>query len=116
MSMILLKQIIVMFMLMLVGLVMTKRKYISEKSAEDMGTLLIRVVIPCVILQSFFTEYSHKKMIEIGISFAFALLSLMVAMIISYLIYKDIKRVDNFAAAFCNAGFIGIPFICQNLL
>lgn len=109
MSAVLLKQIVVMFLLMLVGLWLAKRDFISEESAGDMGTLLVRVVIPCVILKSFFTEYSDKKMMGACVSFTLALVSLGIAVIISYIIYRDIKRVMNFASSFCNAGFIGIP-------
>lgn len=109
MSAVLLKQIVVMFLLMLVGLWLAKRDFISEESASDMGTLLVRVVIPCVILKSFFTEYSDKKMMGACVSFTLALVSLCIAVIISYIIYRDIKRVMNFASSFCNAGFIGIP-------
>ena len=108
---ILLKQIIIMFLLMGIGYVLYRMKYISEQGVKDLGAVLLRLVIPCVIIQSYMVEFSVEKLQELGISAALALISLVIAMLISYVVYGTRHRIENFAAAFCNAGFIGIPLV-----
>lgn len=108
---ILLKQIIIMFLLIGVGFVLYKKGYISEQGSKDLGAILLRVVIPCVIIKSYMAEFSTEKLKELGISALLALLSLVIAMVVSYFVFGRRKPIANFAASFCNAGFIGIPLV-----
>lgn len=106
---ILLKQILIMFLLMAIGFALYKFRYITEVGIKELGAVLLRIVIPCVIVKSYMVEFTVERLKELGLSALFALLSLVIAMVISYMIYGKKKRMENFAAAFCNAGFIGIP-------
>lgn len=108
---VLLNQIIVMFLLMGLGIFLYRKKILSEQGAKDLGAILIRIIIPCVIIKSYFIKFSQEKLIELAISGGLALLSLLLGMIISYIIYGKKKKIENFAAAFSNAGFIGIPLV-----
>ena len=56
MEIILLKQICIMFLLILVGFFLVKKGYLSEQGGKDLGAILLRVVIPCVIVKSYITE------------------------------------------------------------
>jgi hypothetical protein len=55
-------------------------------------------------------EYTPERMREFGISFLLGLLTILIAIVISALIFRD-SGMDRFAATFSNSGFIGIPLI-----
>ncbi|WP_008698358.1 hypothetical protein [Fusobacterium ulcerans] len=91
-TMVLLNQIIVMFLLMGVGIVLYRKKLLSEQGAKDLGAILIKVIIPCVIIKSYFIKFSIEKLEELAISGGLSLLSLLIAMAVAGFIYKKIKR------------------------
>lgn len=111
MAYILLKQILIMFFIMLIGVLLYRHKKISMQGTKELGTLLLYIVIPIVIIQSFCVEYTNERMTGLCWSFLLSLCSLILAMLVSYLIFKRKRPLDNFAASFSNAGFIGIPLV-----
>lgn len=111
MAIILLKQICIMFLLIAVGMLLVKKGFLSEQGGKDLGAILLRVVIPCVVVKSYITEYTPERAVDLGISAAMALVALAVAMAVSFLVFGTRKRIENFGAAFCNVGFIGIPLV-----
>ncbi len=108
---ILLKQILIMFLLIGAGAVLYKAKKITEAGSREMGTVLLYLVIPCTIINAFITEYSPQKLAAFGYSFAAAFVSLVLAMLISRLLFGSRFRIEHFGCAFSNAGFIGIPLV-----
>jgi len=106
---ILLKQIAIMALLAAVGVYLSRAGFLSAQGAKDLGAILLRVVIPCVIVKSYITQFSRERRVQLALSAGLALLGFVLAMAIAYLAYGKRRRIENFAAAFCNAGFIGIP-------
>lgn len=109
MVLLMLRQIAIMALLVLVGIYLSRRGFLSEQGTRDLGAILIRVIIPVVIVKSFITPFSAQRLQQLGLSFLLALLSYVLAMALSWLVFGKRRRIENFAAAFCNAGFIGIP-------
>lgn len=56
MEIVLLKQICIMFLLIAVGMLLVKTEFLSERGAKDLGAVLLRAVIPCVVIKSYITE------------------------------------------------------------
>ncbi|MDO4315751.1 MAG: AEC family transporter [Oscillospiraceae bacterium] len=108
---ILLKQIAIMALLVAVGLLLSRKGFLSAQGTKDLGAILLRVVIPCVIVKSYITEFSRERLLELALSAGLALVGFILAMAAAYLAYGKRRRIENFAAAFCNAGFIGIPLV-----
>ena len=106
---ILLRQIAIMALLMAVGILLSRRGFLSPQGTKDLGAILLRIIIPCVIVKSYITTYSRERLLELALSAGLALVAFILAMGIAYLVYGKRRRIENFAAAFCNAGFIGIP-------
>lgn len=106
---ILLRQIAIMALLMAVGIVLSRRGFLSPQGTKDLGAILLRIIIPCVIVKSYITTYSRERLLELALSAGLALVAFLLAMAIAYLVYGKRRRIENFASAFCNAGFIGIP-------
>lgn len=106
---ILLKQIAIMALLIAVGWVLRRKNFLSEQGTKELGAILLRIIIPCVIVKSYIVPYSRERLLELALSAGLALLGFVAAMLIAYAVYGKRRRIENFAAAFCNAGFIGIP-------
>ena len=98
---ILLTQTFIMFILMILGLILSKTGLLTEHGSKDMANILLYAVIPCVIIRSYITDFTMEKLYGL----------LMLAIAVSYIIYGMRKPIDNFGTAFCNAGFIGIPLV-----
>lgn len=111
MEIILLKQICIMFLLIAVGIVLVKKGALSEQGGKDLGAILLKAVIPCVILKSYITEYTPERARDLAVSAGMALMALVIAMVISCLVFRMKYSIENFGSSFCNVGFIGIPLI-----
>lgn len=112
---ILLRQIVIMFLLIAAGAVLYKGKKITANGSREMGTVLLYLVIPFTIINAFMTEYSPEKLVALGYSFVAALVSLVLAMLVSRVLFGSRFRIEHFGTAFSNAGFIGIPLVSAAL-
>ena len=105
-----LQQTLVMFLLIAIGYTLYKTKKITKEGSRDMAAPLLHIILPCVIVKSFCTEYSVEKSNHLLISFVLSIVCLGISMLISRLFFKK-RSIDQFGAAFSNAGFMGIPLI-----
>ena len=108
---ILLQQTIIMFALMLLGLLLSRRGMITEQGSRDLSNVLLYAVIPCVILRSYMSEFSTEKLRAMGLSALIAVIAFAASIAVAYLTCGTRHRIENFAVAFDNAGFIGIPLV-----
>ena len=108
---ILLTQTFIMFILMILGLILSKTGLLTEHGSKDMANILLYAVIPCVIIRSYITDFTMEKLYGLLMSAVLAVAAFAVAIAVSYIIYGMRKPIDNFGTAFCNAGFIGIPLV-----
>lgn len=104
------RQTVVMFIYMFAGYLLFRTGKMTVKGSRDIATLLVWLVIPAVILNSFCVERSAAKMLELLQSAAATAVSLFIATLIARFIFRS-DPVANFGAAFSNAGFIGIPLV-----
>ena len=107
---IILKQIVIMFLYMLVGFGLCRWGKLTKEGSRDIAALLVNIVIPVVIVRSFCVERSAARLAALGGSTDVAVLALGASMLIAYLIYRR-APIENFGTAFSNAGFIGIPLV-----
>ncbi|MGF0095298.1 AEC family transporter [Peptoniphilus sp. SGI.035] len=111
---IILKQLLIMFLFMLLGFLLYKNKKIDNDGSKSIANLLIYIVLPCSILTSFINNNMEiPSKLFLG-SIALSLLCLMISISISSLLFKN-KAIDNFGVSFSNAGFMGIPIITSVL-
>lgn len=109
-SLIILKQTIIMALYILLGFLLFRGKKISVEGSKSLATILLWLVIPCVLIDSFCVAPTAEKVRQLLISAALGALSLAIAIPIAKVLYRK-SPVDNFSAAFSNAGFIGIPLV-----
>lgn len=110
-TLILFKQIAIMALLMAVGVYLSRKGFLTDQGTKELGAILLRFIIPCVIIKSYITQFSRERLIQMALSAGLALMGFAVAMALAYLLYGKRRRIENFSAAFCNAGFVGIPLV-----
>lgn len=108
---ILIMQTCIMFLLMMIGFILAKMGLLTEHGSNDIANILLYIVIPCVIIRSYMTDFSTEKLKGLLLSSLLAIVAFVIAIAVSYLVYGMKKPIENFGTAFCNAGFIGIPLI-----
>lgn len=109
-AMIVFRQTLVMFLYMLAGFLLFKAKKITVEGSRDIATILIWVVIPTMIINSFCVDFSVERLRELLLSSLLGALAMLLSIIAARLLFRK-RPIDNFAAAFSNAGFIGIPLV-----
>jgi hypothetical protein len=109
-ALIILNQIIIMFIFMAIGFVLFKKQLITIEGSKSLAHLLLYVVLPCVVVKSFSVERTSGKAKWLVISIIGAAVLLFIAMIVSHVLFKK-NTIEDFGAAFSNAGFMGFPLI-----
>lgn len=107
---IVIRQTLVMFLYMMIGFLLFRTRKITAAGSRELGTLLLWLVIPAVIINSFCVEFSLEKLRALLVSGALGAAALVLAMLVAKLIFPKCP-IDQFAAAFSNAGFMGIPIV-----
>lgn len=106
-----LNRLMLMFVLMLIGFVLHKKKLIENDGIKDMGKLLLYVILPAVVIKSYNMDFSINKAVGLMFSFIAAVIALAIAVIISRVCFGKKYPIESFGAAFSNAGFMGIPLV-----
>lgn len=109
-----LKQTLTMSLYIAMGFALFKGKKITLAGSKDLATLLLWLVVPAMLINSFCVPYSAEKLREFGVSFLLGLLALLLSMGLSALLFRK-DALENLAVAFSNAGFMGIPLVKQSL-
>lgn len=107
-SWIILQQTLRMALYMLLGYLLYKK--IGVEGSRTLANLLLWLIIPSTILNSFCVEYTAERMGSFLISFLLGGLTLAVSLTTAKFLFPR-SGVDQFAATFSNAGYIGIPLI-----
>ena len=96
---------------MIIGLILSKTGLLTERGSKELANILLYIVIPCVIIRSYITEFTTNKLYGLLLSALLAIIAFIISIAVSYTVYGVRKPIANFGTAFCNAGFIGIPLI-----
>ena len=115
MVLLLIKQNIIMFLYLMIGYFLSKKKILTENGSGEVGKVLLYVIMPMAILRSYIREFSVEMLEGFLISFALATGALLLAILVSALFFRGKSSIHQFGAAFSNAGFIGIPLVQMTL-
>ncbi len=105
------KQVLIMFVLMGIGYVAYRKKWVSDQGTKDIGKLLLNVAIPVIVVSNFCVERTAEKTQDLLSSGAISILCMLISIVLSVLIFHKSDRIAEFSSAFSNAGFIGIPLV-----
>ena len=113
---ILIGQIAVMLLLMGVGYVCFRIKYVDNRGAGQLSTLLNRVVAPSVIISSFHRDFDPDLGAALLISVCCALLYFLCAVLCAHIVFRKKERIASvpdkrFCTVFTNCGFMSLPLL-----
>lgn len=108
-----LTQVIILFILIILGVLLAKTKILSDTGVKCMTDLVLYIVTPCVIIKSFIREFDSSALKNLIISFVIAILAHSGFIILSHLLLKDNdkakEKVLRFGVVFSNCGYMSIP-------
>lgn len=105
-------QILIMFVYIAIGLIMTKIKLIDDFGAKQLSKVLVYFITPVAILYSF-TNMTFSKEYTIGllVSMILSVVALGISIIVSRVAFGSRYTLEHFGTSFSNAGFMGIPLV-----
>lgn len=108
-------QVIELFILILCGVVMYKTNIIKEEGKGILSNLLIYLIIPAMIVDSYMAEFDQEKLVNLIRAFEYSAILLAtgigIALLVTIRADKDVKGILRMACSFSNAGYMGFPLI-----
>lgn len=108
---VILTQILAMYSIVLVGVFVYKKGFLSNATIKQLSAFLLRIVTFFLITNSFITQFKIEDTHDLFISTLLSLLVTVVLIIIAHIIYGKRRKEDNFAVSFSNAAFMGMPLV-----
>jgi predicted permease len=105
------KQLVVMLIFLVSGRLLFQAKLISEDGSRALANILLYLALPAAIVRSYSilpNNPGNERIVLIAL--AGALVVTIPGMIVAGIIFRK-KPLDNFAASYCNAGFVGVPLV-----
>lgn len=114
------QQVFIMLVLIIVGFILTKNKIISQAGSKAFSDVLLTIVTPSVLIRAYQIDFDMSVVKEILLGFALSILTHVVFIALSYLIFRDRKdlyrqKVRRFTSIYTNCGFMGIPLLAATL-
>ena len=109
------KQVLILFLLMVVGYILGKAKIITEQGSAGMSSVVMYTAIPAMLIVAFQRELIPSDLGSFGMALLLSLAIHALGILLSRLLIRDPdpKRVPTlrFAATFSNCGFMGYPLM-----
>lgn len=107
-------QIVIMFIIILIGLVCYKVKLVDKEMNKKLSDLVLMLINPIVIFVSYQREFDATLLKGLLISLILAIITHFIAIIIGPFFihgkkHKDVLAIERFGVVYTNCGFIGIP-------
>ncbi len=106
-------QVVILFILILVGVVLAKAKILNEGACKGMADVVLNIATPCVIIKSFIREFDKDSLKTLLISFIIAIAAHLFFIIVSRLTIKDNDKAKEkvllFGVVFANCGYMSLP-------
>lgn len=104
-------QVIIMFLIMVLGWILAKRDFIEDKAITTMNRLVIYVAGPSIMLKSFNVDFSTERMLEMAVAIVCSVAVMLIAIAIGRIFFRSTNRIAQYSVVFNNCGFIGIPLV-----
>lgn len=110
---ILTNQVVVMFLLLATGMILYKIGMITDEGNRQMAAVVLYVVAPLLILDTYSMEYDATITKNMLLGFLLSSISIIIGILISYALKWGSKKesfsTERFTVIFTNCGFMGIP-------
>ena len=115
---ILINQILILFIIIVLGYILRKREVITEEVASGFSSLLIKITMPVLIIDSILKIELNQEVIKnLAIFTLVGFLSYLFLIILATLVtgklklQQDTKEIFKFLLIFPNVGYMGIPVV-----
>ncbi|MDO5014699.1 MAG: AEC family transporter [Clostridia bacterium] len=107
------RQVFILFIMVVIGIISAKAKIIDEKSIKSLTNFVLLFVCPAAIIRSFYRKVNSAQLKSLGIVAIVTFVCFLISILIAYLFIKDkdksTEKLYRFAVIFSNAGFMGLP-------
>ncbi|HHZ06863.1 MAG TPA: AEC family transporter [Clostridiales bacterium] len=107
------EQVFILFVLIGVGFICGKKKFMSNKSAKEMTDIVLFFVTPCVIINAYQIDFDINILTNLCITAVCTIAIYIISIIIATVAFrdKDISKrtVLRFGTVFSNCGFMSLP-------
>ena len=105
--------VIVIFIFIAIGFILNKIKFVDDHTEKQMSKILLYVVNPALIINTYQRPYSSGMLRGLLIAFALALLSHIVGIVVSTIFVRRGSElaVERFSVVYSNCGFMAFPII-----
>lgn len=115
MAIIVLRQAVMMFLLILLGAFCFKAHILTQESTKQISALVLKVVNPIVILLAYQREFKLAFVANLGWTFVLSAAAYAVSFLAAYLGIRDREGretvIERFSCIYSNCGFMGIPLV-----
>lgn len=112
-SLLLIKQIIQMFIMVLFGYLLVKSQLLKSSDSKVISTLLLYVATPCSLINSFSIQASDDKLYGLIFALGAGLLIHIIFIILTYLLreFVGLMPIEEASLIYTNAGNMVIPLV-----
>lgn len=111
-----LNQVLVMFILIIIGYIAFKLKLVDITGNRQMTNILLYIIAPLVIIDAYQMKYNQTLATNLLIAFGLGVVSHLIAIGISYLFVRKKGNeanapIERFAIIYSNCGFMALPLV-----
>jgi len=114
-SAVIIRQIVIMFILILVGFICAKAGMIDAHTNKKMSTLALKLINPMLIISSYQVPYEARLVRNLLISFLLAVIAYIIQIVLGILLIRKKNnpnyQIERLSMIFANGGYFGIPLI-----
>jgi malate permease and related proteins len=108
-------QVIVLFLMMLVGVYATKRGFVNKEVEKGLSELLLNITLPFLIVSTFNLEFDNSLLANAKSIAVYSIIIHIVLYVFSKVFFfkmpKEKQPVLRFITTFSNVGFMGYPVL-----
>lgn len=108
-------KVLIMLVMILVGYFLTQKAVLTSRGASEITDILIKLVTPCVIVNSFIDSRGSLELSGILFAALIPIISMVINVVVSRLSFRketeERKTVLQFSVLFGNVGFMGVPLV-----
>lgn len=118
-SLILLNQVTIVFILIAVGFILRKTNTVNETGVKQMANVLLLFVTPSVLIIAYQRDFKAELAMNLLLAAIFALIVHIVMILISTIIYRKKSngksRINIFSSIYSNCGYMAVPLLSSVL-
>ena len=108
-------QIIIMFIILVLGFLCYKAKIIGENANKALSDVLLHLINPILIFVSYQTDFKKEMLLGLSAAFLMAILSHLFFLLAAHFCVKKSEQqdylVERCSLVYTNCGFFGIPLV-----